>query len=499
MPPPTLSEVKAYPSGTIIEGIGSSDITVTSKSEKARAFVKQGFALRHCFWFNESLRSFRDATKEDPTCAVAWLGVYVAIENPWYRLYSAKKESEYAIQRAVSLVGSASDLEASLIAVYRAKSAGSTDKKFFSDLEQVIKSHPKSNETKLLLAGHMIQTCLGQYDEDGNPQGEFKRAVELASEVLNSDPNSPGAHHYIIHGYEGSPYPEKALKSADALGKVAPKSAHMVHMPGHIYFRVGKYQRAKEVFQRSIELGDQYAKDLNAPATTDWNYSHNLQFASANLLEMGQIKEAKKLAKQSGSDDIEIRIRTNDWDGYNADKANDSFDSPNRVLAYLWQKNLIKAREALGAVKDMATSMNVGKDLTWSRVLRTYAADLEGQILSMEGKHDEAIIALQKACEIHATIAYDEPPYYTSPPEESLGYAYIAANQPDKAVASFEKAFRYRPISGYVYLGIARAKAAMSNKVEAEKAYKKFLDVWKDADADAPGVAEAKAFLSTKK
>ena len=101
--PPQQSTVVAYPSGTIIAGVGTSDIPVTTKNEKCKTLVKQGFALIHCFWFNEAVRSFRDATKADPGCAIAWCGLNVAENMPWNKRAEYTQEAEYAIKMAVRL------------------------------------------------------------------------------------------------------------------------------------------------------------------------------------------------------------------------------------------------------------------------------------------------------------------------------------------------------------------------------------------------------------
>lgn len=498
MPPPSVG-VKGLPADTMIADIGTSDLSITTTSEKARALVKQGFALRHCFWFNESLRSFRDATKADPKCAIAWLGVHAAITNPWYRLSGADKEAEYAITQAVALSGSASAVETGLIAAFRAESIRNDDDTLIRALESLVARHGEVNELKLLLSGHLIQVKLGTYDEKGNPFGEFRRARELAQAVLAKDGDNPGAHHYIIHALEGSSEPGRALSSADRLGKSARASSHMVHMPGHIYFRVGDYAKAEEVFARSAAIDEKYAIDIKGDKYSNWNYLHNQRFRYANLLEAGRFAEARSLIPKIGdlTLDQDRRWRSNDWAGFDAKFWKSPEDAPMRAMAALSLNDLVTATAEIDKVVTLAKDARKDGDGTWTRILEALASELKGRLLSAEGKHDEALKLLEDACQKHGTIAYDEPPDYVAPPEEALGYACIRAKKFPEARKAFERALKRRPHSGFPLLGLARTDVAEG--VSARKAYEKLLSEWSKADAEHSIIKEAKAYLAANR
>lgn len=490
MAPPPATPVPSFPSGTVIPRVGTSTLTITSSSEKAKEFVRQGLALRHCFWFNESLRAFRDATKADPTCAMAWWGVYVAVTNPWYDLPGGDKEAEFAIKRATQLADKATPVESGLILAYRGLFETKDRKAFIRSLESVIKSFPTESEPKLLLAGHMIQVNLGAYDENGKPFGEFTRSLELANQVLQSEPTNGGAHHYVIHAVEGSSSPERALKSADAIGKCAPGSAHMVHMAGHIFFRVGNYSKAREVFQRSIEVNERYFADIKSDSSADWNYGHNVKFATFNLVEMGRFDEAASLAKKIGDTSIVqlIAERTGDFSRIDPNAINSKEPTDLTVLYFLHQKELSKAREALDKLKERLPKE--AKANTWSLVQSVGTFSAEGKVLAAEGKLTEAKRVLEKAIGLHAQVAYDEPPFVATPPEEILGSVLFEAGRKLEALKAFESALKLRPNSGYPLRGIAKCLGTKAG-------YQIFLEAWRDADPSHPWIVEAKRLASS--
>ena len=123
-----------------------------------------------------------------------------------------------------------------------------------------------------------------------------KKSSAILQSVMKEDPENSAANHYWIHAVEASPHPEQALHSAEILGRLAPTSGHMVHMPGHIFYRTGDYARAKECFAASMQADEQYMQSQHVQVDDDWNYVHNLMYAIANLMEAGQLNEATALS-----------------------------------------------------------------------------------------------------------------------------------------------------------------------------------------------------------
>ena len=494
---PESKAILALPSGTIIDGIGTCDLAVTTSNEKARTLTKQGFALIHCFWFNEAVRSFRDATKLDPTCAAAWLGLNVALTLPWHTPATHSAEAEYAIKRAVETCGDASDLEQGLVAAFRLRSANEDDrdKPFEKAMMQVISSHPDSFEPRLLLSGIRAQLCMNDnYDAKLNPRTEMTKVLALISPVLAKDPNNAGALHYRIHALEGSE-PERAVDSADRLGKVAFGSGHMVHMPGHIYNRVGLYDKARASFKESVRIHEEYAKKIaGANANIDWNYSHDLDFLIFNLGEMGRIKEAEELLKKNSASWEILAWRAGQW----------------KKLAQREQRPFFVG---MAAAENGRLRGSRCKQTAWKlRLQRPYLmvkaagsrretgrrkpkhASYAASSLSRQGKYEQARAKLAKAVDVYKKIGYEEPPDSSLPTYETQGMIELEAGHSDAALAAYQNGLKDRPNSGWMLYGSALLEQS-GRKLEAARAYLAFLKAWSGADEDLPQMVAARKFL----
>src|SRR5262249_38995957 len=123
-------------------------------------------------------------------------------------------------------------------------------------------------------------------------------SLEVLEGVLKDYPDDSAANHYYIHRLEASDHPEKALRSAEILGRLAPASRHMVHMPGHIFFRIGDYGRAEKAFADSLEVDERYMREQHVDADNDWNYVHNLMYFVADLIEEGKFEKATRISSK---------------------------------------------------------------------------------------------------------------------------------------------------------------------------------------------------------
>ena len=283
-----------------LAGIGNSHIRITASPE-AQMWFDQGLNLLHDFWDYESARAFEQSVRVDPQCAMCYWGIYQAER-------SSRSDSKYfqdlALAKAVSLKGHASKserlyIEASAAAEAAEKTAnnkkkanGSQESLEIQLYRKLVKSEPKDMQARIFLANALADG----YDEDGQPRPGKKQELEILAGILKEDPQNSAANHYWIHAVEASPHPEQALHSAEILGSLAPTSGHMVHMPGHIFYRTGDYARAKESFAASMKADEQYMQAQHVMVDDDWNYVHNLMYAIANLLELGEFSQASVLS-----------------------------------------------------------------------------------------------------------------------------------------------------------------------------------------------------------
>ncbi|MBI4751298.1 MAG: hypothetical protein HY774_22690 [Acidobacteria bacterium] len=240
----------------MMTGIGKAALTITTKSPRAQRYFNQGLALLHCFWGNEAMRSFQEAIRLDPNCAMAYWGMYQVMSNP---ITGADKPDEKKgfLKKALDLGPKVSPQEQAYIKAIELRESLGGEKgrlAYQQEMESLIARYPNDIQAKLVLAQFLfIYDFSHSFELTGEPSKNRQRSLELVKEVLATDPNNAAAHHYWIHVVEGTNEPESALNSARVLSRLAPASGHMVHMPGHIYFRLGNCHTVKTI-PKSIAL-----------------------------------------------------------------------------------------------------------------------------------------------------------------------------------------------------------------------------------------------------
>lgn len=280
-----------------LTGIGNAHIRITATPE-AQMWFDQGLNLLHDFWDYESVRAFEQSVRVDPQCAMCYWGVYEAEK---FRHSNSAYFADPALAKAVSLKGRASKSERLYIEASAAADAAEKsekeekktgDSKEVQLYRKLVKGSPTDMQARIFLANALSDG----YDDNEQPRAGQKEALAIFLAVLKEDPENSAANHYWIHAVEASPHPEQALHSAEILGRLAPTSGHMVHMPGHIFYRTGDYARAKESFAASMQADEKYMQAQHVDVDDDWNYVHNLMYAIANLMEAGQWSEATALS-----------------------------------------------------------------------------------------------------------------------------------------------------------------------------------------------------------
>jgi tetratricopeptide (TPR) repeat protein len=514
-----------------ITGLGESHLKITTKSEAAQAYFDQGLSLLHCFWDFEAYRAFKEAARLDPEAAMAYWGIVQAISD--FKAMDDVKKA--ALEKAKALTEKTSDHEQYYLrAMQKSEDEDDDSNAWRAEMEALVDKYPDDIDAKLFLA---IKSTYS-YRTDGRPRKDSIYAQALINEVLRDHPNSAAAHHYRIHALESSQHPQDALPDADALGKLAPNSGHMVHMPGHIFYDVGDYERARQSFLDSMNVDLAYMKREKVGALDDWNYPHNLSYLIAADAESGRYREALEmaakleqlpanpfLAKGSasyvltiGGAAMRLRSRFGDWQtsvdkpidiGMDEETAGPAAAAyRDGMLAYAKgmlaaeRKDATAAERQSDALDAVAWRLHSGQDDDENHgdhskqvlaSLEMASLDLRGNLRSLEGRTDEAVRLLKKAVEKETGIGYWEPPVYGRPEFESLGYAYIRAAQYDEARKAFEGELKLRPKNGHALYGIARSYEAAGDTQHASSAYREFLAVWRNADEDLPMVKHAQS------
>jgi tetratricopeptide (TPR) repeat protein len=260
-------------------GLGNAHMQITATAE-AQMWFDQGLNLLHDFWDYESARAFEQSIRVDPKCAMCYWGLYAA--ESFYHS-TAKGYANQALAQAVALKKHASKRERLYIEATAAGKDGSNNSGPESGASQaltlwrkLVRQYPADTQAKIFLA----------------QSSDRKEELAILRSVLKDKPDDSAANHYYIHALESSEHPEGALRSAEILASLAPASGHMVHMPGHIFFRIGEYAKAEQAFTSSMQVDERYMKEQHIQPDNDWNYVHNLMYAIANFMEEGKLKQA---------------------------------------------------------------------------------------------------------------------------------------------------------------------------------------------------------------
>ncbi len=541
-------------------GIGNSHLAITGKPE-AQVWFDQGLNLLHDFWDYESLKAFEQAVRVDPDCAMCYWGLYQALI---FRSSDANAYADQALANAVRLkdrAGKAEQLyiEAAVAGHEAAKAAEpgarTDDAKEIAIWRQLVKEYPADLQAKIFLSGSVRDG----YDEAGEPKKGTKEEIAILEEVLKTAPNDSAAHHYWIHAMEPSAHPEKALESATVLAGLAPASGHMVHMPGHIFYRVGDYGQAEHWFAASTAVDEHYMLAQHVGVDDDWNYVHNLMYGIANLMEEGKLQEATVLSgKLSGARgefretlyinvprdgmtrldaELPVALRTGDWagvlkmlDGVKPEEKLENLKflagqlrefatgmlalehgdlaaaqaASMRLDAELWHmsqkvKDAPKKKKEEAKAPMMAAVMPDAMPGPLVSSLSIMSLELRGAILAEEKKLDEAKALFDEAAQEEKGLGYREPPTYIRPVGETEGSVLMRAEDYAGAHKAYEAALVERPKSGFPLYGMARSSEAAGDAAAATAEYARFVAAWKDGDAGMPEMAHAREYLGGQK
>lgn len=285
IPPP-----EQLPVPVKMDGIGNSHIAIKASPE-AQAWFDQGLSLLHDFWQYESQKAFEQAIRVDPHCAMCWWGLAQAES---FRNSSSEAYGKKALAEAVRLKSYGSASDKLYIDAAQAESGDKEDesKAAVPIYRKLVKKYPNDIQARIFLAESL---CDG-YDEAGEPKPGQKECIAILESVRKDAPNDSAANHYWIHAIEPGNHPERALDSAALLASLAPSSGHMVHMPGHIYYRVGNYPEAERWFTASMNADEKYMREQHVSPDDDWNYVHNMMYGIANLMEQGRLHDANTLS-----------------------------------------------------------------------------------------------------------------------------------------------------------------------------------------------------------
>lgn len=504
----------AYEDATppLFDNLGRHGWKVTTRTPEAQAFFDQGLRLAYGFNHGEARRAFRQAQRLDPSCAMCFWGeAFVLGPNINVPMDpAANAPALAALRQAEALAGNATDKEQALIAALAKRYSAdpnaeraALDTAWADALGEVAKRFPDDIELAVLHAEAMMDTQPWDYWEDGGRRAKG-HALEIVAELeraMTQNPEHPGAIHLYIHAVEASDRPERAQPGADRLAALIPGAGHIVHMPSHIYYRVGRYLDALEANKAAVAADEAYIATVGPTGPYPLAYyPHNVHFLLATAQLAGDSKTALEAAaklQRIVTADAANAVPMVQPDMAAPYWANAMFGTPDTVLSLPVPDNAptyvkamrhyargaaliskgrtdevqaeISAIESLAGAEDLAKAAAAG--IPGPEVLTIAREVLTGRMAMARGDPGAAIPAFERAAVLQESLAYMEPPYWYYPVRQSLGAALLMTGRLDEAEQAFQAALKRAPNSGWALFGlmeVAKARGDTAGRQEAE-------------------------------
>ncbi|HSF67456.1 MAG TPA: hypothetical protein VLA67_08495 [Nitrospiraceae bacterium] len=507
----------------LFDNLGSLHHPITTSSERAQRYFDQGLRLVYAFNHEEAIRSFEAAAQEDPQAAMPYWGIALAL-GPNINSPMKKKDEHRAIemvQKARRLASRATPVEQAYIEALVTRYVGrkgvkrkGLDEAYAKAMRSVVQRFPDDTDAATLFAEAMMD--LRPWDfwkPDGRPQPGTDEIVATLESVLAQDPEHPGACHYYIHALEASPFPERALACAERLPGLMPGAGHLVHMPAHLYIRLGKYHEAAERNEHAAQVDEAYFV-IRTPSGdyADGYYSHNLHFLWASLMMEGRSAEATRVARELTNTITEEEARTDKWKEFYLptplysmirfgrwDEVLREPPPPKglRLMDGIWRLGrglaMVSTGRLPGAEGEHYALANLTKQIKRDRsqeekiartLLKTAERMLAGEIAAHRQRYDDSIRLLKEAVKLEDSLPYMEPPYWPLPVRQYLGAVLLMADRPADAETEYRADLSRNPENGWALIGLTQSLRAQQKDDEAAEVEDRFKKAWAHADFD---------------
>ena len=513
---PTVEKERGAP---LFSDLGTHQHQISTKSPDAQKYFNQGLILMYGFNHGEAIRSFKEAIRLDPSCAMCHWGIALAlgpnINKPmddadvpatWDALQQAKRLSANATAHEKAYINA-------LEARYSAKPVAdrqALDVAYANAMRTVMKTYPQDLDAATLFAEALMDTMpWDYYMEDRRPKVVTQELIDALEFVIAKDPHHPGANHYYIHAVEASPYPERALPSARRLGSVAPGAGHLVHMPSHIYLRVGRYHDATLANEEAVAADQSYIAQCRAqgfyPAAY---YPHNQHFlwftagmegrselAIDTAREIDRMNEHESLAEGKRFSPLLVLTlarfgRWNEVLKQPLPPADQLFAKAMfhyaRGMSFAAKRDLDAAQKELSTLEGIAGNSQIAAldqpDLPGAKLIVLSSHVLAGELAARRGQNAEMNQRFTTAVQLEDKLPYMEPPYWHHPVRQIYGAALLQSGRSAEAEEIYRQDLKHHPANGWSLYGLLASLREQGKMEEARAVEKRFRDVWRMAD-----------------
>ncbi len=496
----------------LLSGLGTYTHAIHTGNPEAQKFFDQGLILLYGFNRYEALRSFRRAADLDPKAVMPHWGTAMAL-GPHINMDLdgdvQMQESCKAVRDGQTLSSGASEREVAYLTAAATRCPEFRPVEYQRAMRELAQRYPDDLDAATLYAESlMIPARWRWWGRDGKPAEGTKEAISVLEGVMRRTPEHPGANHFYIHAVEMSPSPEHAIPSANRLMGIVPAAGHLIHMPGHIWLRLGDYELAGDVNENAALMDQDYMQKTGVSSSSYAGYYiHNLHFILYARAMEGRMKDTLKAAEKladAASPFASVMpmmvdafvpapylamIRFQQWDQLLQVKPPDAELAASTALWHFGRATALAAKdrrpEALAEQQAFEKArMKVPPDWIWlnnkaSDLLRVPAAILDARLSTSAS---DAIAHWRQAVMAEDALSYDEPPPWFYPVRESLGGVLLRAGHNAQAEDVFREGLRRSPRNGRILFGLMESLKAQGKTEAAQLVQKEFMAAWKNAD-----------------
>ncbi|QKG72592.1 tetratricopeptide repeat protein [Erythrobacter mangrovi] len=516
-----VADSQGFGTGAIglYSGIATSDLPLSGMDPQARRYFDQGLAFAYGFNHQAAIRSFKRAQEIDPDCAECWWGEAMA-SGPNINAAMDGKQNRSALAALAEARRLSADANPFVKALIDAQTVrysdapdadrGALDRSYAQAMLRISGNYPESDDLAVLAAESAMNTSPWNYwTDEGQPVPFIAEAVGLIEKVMDRNPTHPQASHLYIHLLE-LPDPKKAEAAADRLRADGPKAlAHLVHMPAHIYFRLGRYADSIEANIQAVAADEDYLREVGDDGLVRYGYyPHNVHFLLTSAQAMGDlptvVNQTAKLERvidvETGRDLYWVQaIYAAPYFAYA------QYASPEATLALTSKAHPLDYVEAMRhyaravaiAIKpgigDFEAEVGDMERLVSSPGVKQMEANgfpapliinlaievAKGRKALAQSKYTQAIAHFSQAAEMQKKIPYNEPPFWYYPVNQSLGAAYFKAGKYSEAKRAFRAALFDAPNSALALYGLTQTEAKLGNRLEKKASERAFNAVWR--------------------
>ena len=484
----------------------------------------------HSFWYPEALKGFTTVTEAEPGCAMGYWGIAM---SRWYPLWfppspAALKAGAEAVEKAVA-AGPKTEREKDYIAAIAAfyRDSDKLDHQtravaYEKAMEQVYLRYPEDREAAVFYGLALNASALPTDKTYANQ----RKAAEILNKVWAEQPNHPGVVHYLIHSDNSAQFAAAGLDAAICYSKIAPDVPHALHMPSHIFTRLGMWQQSIDSNRAAHAAAVAYIRKTLGPESFDTETVHTMDYLEYAYLQTAQDRRAKEVVdeltnfRQSAAPNlptayavaaipVRFALERRDWHAA-ASLSAPAIGFP--LERFPWAEAMLSFARSLGAaqtgdipgaqaeiakLQSLENKLLEAKDSYWANQVEVQRLGAASILAHVQGDDKKAIELARAAADLDATMdKHPATPAAVLPARELLADLLLELNEPGAALKEYEQALRNDPNRFRSILGRARAAKQLGDIAASRDAYQKLVALSTSAVSERPELSEAKAFLT---